>query len=196
MEDNSDISKPSQAELYRAQIFDRINTLISENPEAIERSVAIQPDGGMDTEAAANLMLNQPHVDLTKLETGDVVWWKSKTGTTGFFVLEENKGDRGIWGPMRMIDEEGKVKKEHEKASIDGASFGGMLLINRVSKNIPMEYRVPGQIDSTDFSTQEFFEMENKAGHKALLPKLYHTSTVIDVGVIKGSLLKPQTGNS
>lgn len=189
MEFRDDATPPTPGQLRRLKMFEVIDRLMRASPDVLQKPIAVISGEGIEAVQMAKFLLEQPHVDLQDMQIGDVLWWRDKKGSNGYFVIEADKRTRGKWGAMRITDNEGKVVEEYGNASIDGASFGGMMLSERVSQNIPIEYRVPGRIDGTDLSNEEWLEVAKREGDDAILPTIHHTDIVTDVGVIRKAVI-------
>lgn len=190
MEFQENVSPPTPDQLRRLKMFEVLDKLMQTNPDALQRPMAvISKEGGIEAVQMAKTLLDQPHIDLQDAQIGDALWWKDKKGSTGYFVIETDKKMKGKWGSMRITDKEGKVIEEYGNASMNGASFGGMILPNRVALNIPIEYRIPGRIDDTDLSIEEWVETAKREGDEAMLPTIQNTDIVTDVGIMRGAYI-------
>lgn len=106
----------------------------------------IDQRGGIEVKAALELMVAQEKMELSNANVGDVAWWKDETDKTGYFLITK---------PFRSSPSfeygKGVIKAELDnetvegEATITGASFGGMLMMGRIVKNIPVEFVTEGE---------------------------------------------------
>lgn len=112
------------------------------------RRVQVTPEGGIDALASVELTASQPHLELSKAEVGDVVWWRTTDGHQGYFLITDpyQEGERGGddfkygEGYLKVSSDQGSLN--NEKGTIEGAGFG-MLWMGRIAKNTPIQIVVP-----------------------------------------------------
>lgn len=155
------------------ETFKKVEEMLKRARES--KGTAFQTPKGktVDVYGAMEIIEGKPQVSLFEAEPGDIAWWKTESGTTGYFRIQEpyKKGDSlgGYGGGDLMI----KRKEGHPignqlgKGVVLGAQFGTMLSIGRIVKGLPLEYN-----------------LEDKGK-----PKRYETTEVTDMGLIKAATL-------
>lgn len=118
-------------------------------------TVQASREGKVDALNLAEIAGGLEELQLSSAQQGDVIWWRTKSGTAGYFLvntpyesigsavpeLETGSGtfyvDRSGSSSMK-----GDSKRESEtgEGSIKGASVGGMLKKDAIVKGLPVEY--------------------------------------------------------
>ncbi len=116
-------------------------------------------------------------ISLSSAQTGDVIWWKTQSGTNGYFLVNEaytNSGNglNGIKdgiGKFLITRREGHpLGDQNGEGNIMGATLGGMLKKDTIMKGAQLEY--------------EITVSEAPA-------KQYKTTSVTEMGIIKAGQL-------
>lgn len=186
-----DVSPQNQPDAINAaeaaaltNVFMRVQEILAakEGKENAIEPIVIQSNrqGKVDVKSLAEIAGGLKELQLSMAQQGDVVWWRTKSGSMGYFLvnvpyksvgsaasrLETGSGtfhiDRSGSNSMR-----GDSKRESEtgEGAILGASIGGMLKKDAMVKGLPVEYAIK----------QEGQEV----------PKTIRTSAVQDMGIIR-----------
>lgn len=142
--------------------------------------------GGIEMGAMAELMNSQETIRLSDAKAGDVVWWKDTDGKNGYFLVRkpytrpESRGETGTYGRGSVRVEIEDKTIESPDGCIHGASFGGMLKVACISKNIPVKFAIPNQFASE-------VERQDALEDLGYLPEniVYFTETVESMGIIR-----------
>jgi len=119
----------------------------------------------LDVYGAIEIIEGSEQVSLFKAEKGDIAWWKTESGTTGYFRLEEpyKEGDQSRpygSGDLMIVRKPGHpLGNQQGKGRILGAQFGSMLSIARIVKGLPLEYRLEVGGKAERYETTEVAEM-------------------------------------
>lgn len=131
------------------RIFKIVNKLLRATgfPSNEEYKVQVRPGGGIDAIQLAELLISQPHINLSDAKPGDVVWWRDEKGYTGYFLITEPYFDPGNAvdfrhgrGILRIESEHGII--ENEEGTVEGAGFE-MTHLGKISKNLPIRIAIP-----------------------------------------------------
>lgn len=154
----------------------------------------INSEGGIPTDEMLSLFEGKKMIDAAKAHAGDVVWWKSASGTTGYFlILKENENDEPITGALRMVKEDGTISREYQKVWLQGGGFG-MIKTGNFVEGMPVWFGIPSKEDPTTLPDEELKKLTEQEFGKTYLPRSLHTNSVVEMGLINGNEL--QTGET
>lgn len=164
----------------QSDIFDTVRRLVKKHPEAITRPfhMEVLPDGGANAVDVANVVKELPSLDLKKVHSGDVIWWKNEKGTSNYYLLVDPRAENNsetINGALRAFDENGEVKREYNRINLAGAKIGAMVVSDKLLKGAGVTLIIP----------------PNPAEPVEKLPRELYTSPIADMGIIKSNSLRP-----
>lgn len=139
-------------------------------------TVLAAPDGQavLDIYGTVEVIDKMEQVSLLKAEKGDVVWWKTESGSSGCFLIDtpyKQDGAEWIYGNGDILISRDKTDPRGDqqgKGTIRGATAGSSSKFAAIIKGKPIE-----------FSLTE----ANKS------PKAYTSTPVVDMGIIKATAL-------
>jgi hypothetical protein len=144
----------------------------------------ISMDATVPTEDMLKLLGRTEQLSLATTKVGDVIWWRTLSGTAGYFVINEPYTDEGGGleglksgsGDFLITRKTGHpLGGQQGVGHILGATFGSGLKKDTVMKGATLEYEI---------------KVEEKP------PKHYTTTLMTDMGIIKsGSLSSGQASN-
>lgn len=120
------------------------------------------------TEDMIELAKRTKQLPLSSAGIGDVVWWKTASGTTGYFAVEEPYTDDGTGlggmksGNGRFLIErrEGhSLGNQRGTGQILGATFGGGLKKDTILKGSQLEYEFRKDDGTKNYKTTPVTEM-------------------------------------
>ncbi len=156
-------------------ILEKARKLVSSNATD-QHALHVSGEGAVLAEDLVKLAKDADQVSLSDIERGDVVWWQTESGTSGYFVLKEpyvKTGDdptqaRDATGEFLITRKPGHpLGDQRGPGKITGATLGGMLKKGAVLKGTGLEYKI-------------------QVGDKE---KPYTTTPVTGMGVIKAGQL-------
>lgn len=177
----------------RLEHFNKIQAALSELVGQQEGAEAAQvfhigQEGQIISNDILRLFEGRRMLDTTTARKGDVLWWKSKSGTTGYFLVSQERTPiTSAQGAMRMIKEDGTVKREYPEAYLQGGGFG-MLKMGFVVENMPLWFKIPSPLKHEDISTEDFDALP-ESEQAQYFPKELHTNSVVEMGLIKNDVL-------
>ncbi len=148
--------------------------------ESSQKGISMQTSKGVavDIHGILEIIDKSPGISLLRAEKGDVVWWKTKSGSTGYFYITApyesteqkpfgyGRGDMLISRPSHH-----PLGDQHGEGRVRGATLGATLKFATIIKGQPIEFdlREPNQ-------PANYF-------------KVYATTPVTDMGIIKAGAL-------
>lgn len=133
------------------------------------RKVGYTAAGQIETVAMSELMTAQETMQIADAEVGDVVWWKDVDNKSGYFLVKKPYSKAGGTGRGALKVEIGDETIQGD-GWVNGAGFS-MIRVGVVSKNLPVEFVIP---------TEDEYA-----------PKIYHTNSVNNMGIIKSERIAP-----
>lgn len=136
-------------------------------------------DATVPTEDMLEIARRTEKLPLASAGTGDVVWWKTASGTTGYFAIEQPYTDDGSGlsgmesggGKFLISRREGHTLGDQRgPGQILGATLGGGLMKDVIAKGAQLEYE---------------FERDG-------VRKKYTTTPVTEMGIIKAQQVRPE----
>ena len=154
-------------------VLERVRRLI-EQQQTQEHVLHISGEGTVPAEELVEIAKGAQSLTLADAKEGDVVWWKTESGTTGYFMVKvpyektgedvsQHKSGRGEFLIGRRPNH--PLGDQRGEGYILGASIGGMLKKDTVVKGTNVEYRL-------------------RVGEEN---KVYRTTPVTDMGIIRAS---------
>ena len=125
-------------------------------------------DGTVLSEDIIEIAKRAEQIHLSSAEAGDVVWWKTISGSTGYFAIEEPYTDNGEGlngmksgtGRFLITRKEGHPLGDQRGAGyVLGATLGGGLRKDAVLKGAQLEYAFNNQGTEKRYTTTPVTEM-------------------------------------
>jgi hypothetical protein len=132
-------------------ILDNVRRLIGSRADET-MVVHVGLDANVPTEDMLEIARRTQKLPLASAGAGDVVWWKTASGTTGYFAIEQpytndRSGDVGGMesgnGRFLITRREGhRLGDQRESGYILGATLGGGLMKDVIAKGAQLEYEI------------------------------------------------------
>ncbi len=126
----------------RLEVIKRIQELAK--AAEVNGPIAVNPDGGTDAVTTAEIMNSQNSLDMKAVQTGDVVWYRTKNGTNYLFI--EGRDEHGrLKGPLENVRTDGRDNKRYDNVFFNGSTtgHGGMIKPDSIIQNMRVELILP-----------------------------------------------------